>query len=271
MLVDVSPYSFGPSYMAEKDGFPYPHCYHPIIRRNTPLPVTRTDRYCTGHPRQTEVDVRIYQGDDPDALKNILVGDFRVEGLTATDTMNEVLCRMTLDVDGILHVTAIEKSTGLSKHITIANALTQKSEAEIEAARVRLAELYGRRDESGGEPFAESVDGGSDDEDEDEDEDEGLEEAGEQAETAGGESGSLVTPRAAEDAPEDASWDRLVQSSRALMERSRNLLGTLHDEDKEEAIGLHEEIETAIAHRDVDRLGAAKHDLEELLFFVEGK
>ncbi len=53
VLVDVSPYSFGPSYLGERDGQPYPHCYHPIIQRNTPLPVTRTDLYTTSYPYQT--------------------------------------------------------------------------------------------------------------------------------------------------------------------------------------------------------------------------
>ena len=42
VLVDVSPYSFGVSFLGERGGFPYPHCYKPIIRRNTPLPLTRT-------------------------------------------------------------------------------------------------------------------------------------------------------------------------------------------------------------------------------------
>ena len=94
------------------------------------------------------MDIQIFQGDDEDALKNILVGDFRVEGLTATTEPNEVLCRMSLDLDGILHVAAIEKRTGKSKHITIANALQAKSDAEIAAARKRIADLYMRREPS---------------------------------------------------------------------------------------------------------------------------
>ena len=47
VLVDVSPYSFGLSYLGMRGGVPYPHCYRPIIRRNTPLPVTRTESYYT--------------------------------------------------------------------------------------------------------------------------------------------------------------------------------------------------------------------------------
>ena len=145
VLVDVSPFSFGPSYLGDRGGFPYVHCYHPIIHRNTPLPVTRTNQYCTASPYQTSVQVEIYQGEDDDALKNILVGDFLIEGLRPSAEPNEVLCRMSLDVDGILHVTAIEKETGKSKHITIARALEAKSPAEIAAARARVEKMYSSR------------------------------------------------------------------------------------------------------------------------------
>ena len=50
-------------------------------------------------------------------------------------------------MDGILHVTAIEKETGKSKHITIARALQAKNPSEIAAARERLKALYSSRAE----------------------------------------------------------------------------------------------------------------------------
>ncbi|MBI3923962.1 MAG: Hsp70 family protein [Armatimonadetes bacterium] len=142
VLVDVSPYSFGPSYLGVRDGVAYPYCYRPIIRRNTPLPITRTERYATCHPFQDTVEFEIYQGEHPDALQNIPVGAFQVEGLQPIAEANEVLCRMSLDLDGILHVTAVEKCTGLSREITISNALAIRSEEEMAAAAARLEELY---------------------------------------------------------------------------------------------------------------------------------
>jgi hypothetical protein len=45
----------------------------------------------------------------------------------------------------------------------------------------------------------------------------------------------------------------------------------MHDEDKEEAIDLNAEVETAIAREDREALEKARRSLEELLFFVEGK
>ena len=58
-----------------------------------------------------------------------------------------MLCRMRLDLDGILEVAAVEKRTGKSKQITIANALRAKSAEEIAAGRKRIQELYETRGE----------------------------------------------------------------------------------------------------------------------------
>ena len=248
VLVDVSPFSFGPSYLGERGGFPYPHCYHPIIHRNTPLPVTRTDSYCTAHPYQILVEIEIYQGEDEDALKNILVGDFRIEGLRPTEEPNEVLCRMSLDVDGILHVTAIEKETGKSKHITIARALQARTLSEVADARERLKALYSTRTE---EPWQTPDEGA------------GLEGEAVTIAEGSGDSESAVTavPRTPVEAEREAN---------ELVERSRRLLETMHAEDKEEAIGLHERIEAAISSNDPEALKEASAALRELLFFVEG-
>jgi len=252
VLVDVSPFSFGPSYLGDRGGFPYPHCYHPIIHRNTPLPVTRTDKYYTAYPYQTAVQVEIYQGEDEDALKNILVGDFRIEGLRPMEELNEVLCRMSLDVDGILHVTAIEKETGKSKHITIARALQAKSPSEIAAARERLKALYSSRAEEAEESSGEMAR-----------DDSALEDAEITSEEGTGESEEKVigvspTPLEAEREAND------------LVERSRQLLYSMHPEDKEEAIELHERIQAAISSNDPEALKKATAALRELLFFVEG-
>ena len=259
VLVDVSPYSFGISFFGEgTDGSFYKHCYKPIIKRNTPLPLTRTDRYSTVRPFQTEVEIHVYQGEDRDALKNIPVGDFTIEGLTSVEEPNEVLCRMRLDLDGILEVTAVEKRTGKSKHITIANALASKSQEEIAAARERLQELYESRGEQldgmWDSPEGE-LEGPEGDLDEEEDQEDavrlglGLLDA----------PSTVVKPNGAGHEVQD------------LLARSRRLLDRMHDDDREEAIDLHEKIEAAIASHDVNSLEKATQALKELLFFVEGK
>jgi molecular chaperone DnaK len=246
VLVDVSPYSFGIAYLGERGGVPYPHCYKPIIRRNTPLPLTRTEQYVTSHPFQTEVDLHVYQGEDDDALKNILVGDFNIEGLTALPGANEILCRMRLDLDGILEVAAVEKRTGKSKQITIANALATKSAEEIAAARKRSQELFASRSAEYDEAEIES------EEYDEEEEVEAIEEG-----VIEGEFDGVSLPGQ----PEAVD----------LIERSRKLLDKMHQDDREEAIDLHERIGSAIEAGDAAALTEASRALKELLFFMEGR
>ena len=250
VLVDVSPYSFGISYLGERGGIPYPHCYKPIIRRNSPLPITRTERFCTSHPYQEEVDICVYEGEDEDALRDILVGDFHVKDITPVREENEVLCRMSLDLDGILHVTAIEKRSGLSKHITIARVQETKSEAEIAAARKRLEALYStwQSEEEGAE-----------------------EEGGEGEEEFANEDSLRALPVPPESSVEEDNWSAVACEGKQLIDRSRQLLEQMHEEDREEAIDLNAQIESAIDANDAAALKQAAHDLRELLFFVEGR
>ena len=56
-----------------------------------------------------------------------------------------------------------------------------------------------------------------------------------------------------------------------LMARSRRLLERMHEEDREEAIDLHERIEMAIESGDTTTLADASRALTELLFFTEGQ
>ena len=233
VLVDISPYSFGPSHLGFRHGVPYEHCYHPIIARNTPLPVSRTDSYFTIVDNQEAWRVSIYQGDDPDALNNILVGQFLIEGLSRVPAGNEILCRMDLDLDGILRVTATEKRTGLAKHITIEGATTALSEDEIAQARRRTAELFGDEDED------------------DLDADDAVVE-GEFTEAGDGRDHRVR-----------------ISEARALLERSRRLLDKMTAEDREEAIALHEQLEAAMGAQDWDQLREASTDLADLLFYVE--
>jgi molecular chaperone DnaK (HSP70) len=243
VLVDISPYSFGPSYFGLLNGVPSEHCYRPIISRNTPLPVSRTESYFTMVDEQQAWQVSIYQGDDPNALNNLLVGRFLAEGFARVPAGNEILCRMDLDLDGILRVTATEKRTGLAKQITIEGATTAMSESDMAQARLRMQELFGVEDEK--------VDVDEDDDNE----------------VIDLEASDLATDASAA----ESDRDRRVQISeaRALLERSRRLLDRMTPEDREEAIALHEQIEEALKTAQWQPLHAAMTTLADLLFYVE--
>jgi molecular chaperone DnaK len=139
VLVDVSPWSFGVSCVGDVYA---DHCFKAVIGRNTPLPASRTEPFETLYDEQKAVRISIFQGEDPDALRNVFIGDFLVEGLSAVPAPNEILCRMDLDLDGILRVTATEKATGLSKQTTIERATAALGESDLAKARTRVRELF---------------------------------------------------------------------------------------------------------------------------------
>jgi molecular chaperone DnaK len=144
VLVDVTPYTFGTSAIGELDGDFYPYRYFPIIARNTPIPVRKSEAFYTAVDDQTDVDVRIYQGENPDALENIKIGEFRVQGLSKAPAGNPVVLELALDRDGILHVAAREKSTGLERRISIDQAVARYGSAELQEARERIGSLFGQ-------------------------------------------------------------------------------------------------------------------------------
>jgi molecular chaperone DnaK len=141
VLVDVTPYTFGTSAWSDLNGEPYPYTFIPLIRKNTPIPVTKSDAFETLRDGQPAIEVRVYQGEDPDALNNTEIGSFRIDGLSNVPAGNVIVTTFSLDVNGILHVTSREKRTGLEKHITIDNATARFEEEELDAARGRLSAL----------------------------------------------------------------------------------------------------------------------------------
>ena len=141
VLVDVTPYTFGTNAIAELNGEIYPYTYIPLIRKNTPIPVTKSDAFTTVYDGQEAIEVKVYQGEDPDALNNAEIGSFRIEGLSDVPAGNIIITTFSLDINGILQVASREKRTNLEKHITIENATARFEHEEMNAARERLSLL----------------------------------------------------------------------------------------------------------------------------------
>ncbi|MEA3197600.1 MAG: molecular chaperone DnaK [Gammaproteobacteria bacterium] len=142
VLVDVTPYTFGTSALGEFNGDIYPYCYIPIIPRNTAIPVRRSEVFFTISDAQTDVEVRIFQGESADALENIQLGEFRITGLSKAPAGNPVIIDLALDRDGILQVSAREKATGLERRITIDKAISRYDQGQLDEARERIGALF---------------------------------------------------------------------------------------------------------------------------------
>jgi len=142
VLVDITPFTFGTSALAEVNGELYPFKFIPIIRKNSAIPICKTDVFYTAIDNQTSVEVMVFQGEDEDALNNTEIGKFLVDGLSKVPASNEILATFSLDLDGILKVSAMEKRTGLEANITINNAFDHFEEAQMAQAKERIGQLF---------------------------------------------------------------------------------------------------------------------------------
>lgn len=142
VLVDITPYTFGTSVIGIHNGREYPHCFTPIIPKNSPIPVTRSEAYYTSYDGQDAVDVTVYQGEDPDALNNTEIGRYLVEDLQDRPSGSAIVITFALDINGILHVTTREKATGKEEELVIDNALGRLDEGDMVEARARIEQLF---------------------------------------------------------------------------------------------------------------------------------
>lgn len=142
VLVDVTPYSFGISVLGELDGDLYPYRFAPIIHKNTPIPVCRSEMFSTTFDDQDAVEINVFQGENQDARENIQIGEFTVVGLSRAPAGNPIIVDLSLDRDGILQVTAKEKKTGLQQRIVIDKALGRLGEDDLAEARRRIGGFF---------------------------------------------------------------------------------------------------------------------------------
>jgi len=148
VLVDVTPYSYGTSAIGLLNGESYPFMYVPIIHKNSVLPNAKSDAFMTSQDGQESIDVTIYQGEDPDALNNIKIAEFKVAGLQKVKAGNVIILSLALDLNGILQVSAVEKATGLEKSVTLSNALSSFESSSLASAKQRISSIFGKLDSS---------------------------------------------------------------------------------------------------------------------------
>ena len=242
LLVDITPYTFGTSAVGELYGMPYAHQYVPLIRRNAKLPATRTEVFFTVHDDQDAVEIKVYQGEDPDALKNVEIGTFRIVGLNRQAGARDegLLFTYSLDLDGLLHVHARERATGREIRGVVENALGRSTEEALSAARERVSALWGDEGAGGdatggdaGEPTEEAASG-----------------------SAGG-------------GPEAAARPGLSPEIRETLERAEKALDTAPAEDREEMVDLMEDLRDALKAGRLEQAAGVKKDLDEILFYLE--
>jgi molecular chaperone DnaK len=116
-----------------------------LIERNTTIPTRKSQVFSTASDMQSQVEIHVLQGERPMAGDNKSLGRFILDGIPpAPRGIPQIEVTFDIDANGIIKVTAQDKATGRSQHITI-TASSGLSENEVERMR-KDAETHAEED-----------------------------------------------------------------------------------------------------------------------------
>lgn len=121
LLLDITPLSLGIEVMGG--------LVDPLITRNSPIPTTRTQEFTTYHDDQTALKIHILQGEGEKVKNCLSLGEFVLQGIPPLKAGEaRVQITFAMDADGLLTVSAREKTTGVHQQIEV-NANRSLTEA----------------------------------------------------------------------------------------------------------------------------------------------
>ncbi len=143
ILLDITPYTFGTSALGELDGAPCMTRFVPLIRRNTKLPTSKSEAFYTLYENQEMVEIKVCQGENPNALDNIQIGKYKFRLTPRSPEGSIILLNFDLDLNGILKIEAVEKATGRKINAVIENAFSKLTEEEMADSKKRISDMWG--------------------------------------------------------------------------------------------------------------------------------
>ncbi len=141
VLLDITPYTFGTSALGDVHGVS-DNIFVPLIRRNSKLPAIKSEVFWTVVPNQKMAKVEVYQGEEPKALDNVLIGTYDFNLSPRQPPNSPLVIKYELDLNGILKITAIEKNTGERITGVIENAFSQISDDGVSRSKSKIDDVW---------------------------------------------------------------------------------------------------------------------------------
>jgi molecular chaperone DnaK len=133
LLLDVTSQSLGIGLAGD--------AFEILIPRNSQIPMEESRIFTTSVDNQTEVRVRVYQGEKKKASENELLGELILSGIPPKPRgVPKIEVKFEIDVDGIVHVTAVDMATGkkASAHLKVSGGMTEE---EVKKAQEKQKEI----------------------------------------------------------------------------------------------------------------------------------